>query len=319
VERKHFLAVSDLDGRELRRLLDAAVSLKRARVERQPHCLLPGRTLALLFQKPSLRTRVSFEVGMEELGGRAKYLSPAEVGLGERESVADVARVLSRYVDVMVARTFVHEDVEVLAQHASVPVINGLSDLLHPCQCLADLLTIRERLGRLEGVVVAYVGDGNNVANSLVEAAPRAGLRLRVATPPGYEPDAAIWQQAEGLAAAEGTELRWTADPASAVEGADVVYTDAWFSMGEEAERELRQPIFEPYQVNARLMRGARPGALVMHCLPAHRGQEITDDVLDGEHSVVLDQAENRLHAQKALLCALLDAVVEPGILVGGR
>ncbi len=308
VWRRHLLTIADLSSDELCRLLDAAAALKRALAQGRPHPFLSGRTLALLFQKPSLRTRVSFEVGMRQLGGSSLYLSPAEVGLGERESVADVARVLSRYVDVVVTRTFLHEDVDTFARHATVPVINGLSDRFHPCQCLADLLTIRERFGRLEGVVLAYVGDGNNVANSLIEAAPRVQMHLRVATPPGYEPDAAVWEASARLAAAAGTELRLLTDPVEAVRDADVVYTDAWFSMGEEAERELRQTIFPPYQVNTALLRAARPHALVMHCLPAHRGEEITDEVLDGPQSVVLDQAENRLHAQKALLCELLGA-----------
>jgi ornithine carbamoyltransferase len=297
--------------------VDAGLRLKCDASKRVPQQVLAGRTLALVFQKPSLRTRVSFEVGMRQLGGSSLYLSPSEVGLGERESVADAARVLSRFVDAIVARTFLHEDVKTLAQYATVPVVNGLSDLLHPCQCLADLLTIRERLGRLDGVVVAYVGDGNNVANSLIQAAPLAGLRLRIATPVGYEPDAGVWAAARAAAAAAGTELVWTATAAEAVDAAEVVYTDTWFSMGEEAEAELRREIFPPYQVNAELMRQASPNALVMHCLPAHRGEEITDEVLDGPQSVVLDQAENRLHAQKALLCALFDAAGEAGPALG--
>jgi ornithine carbamoyltransferase len=319
VRHKDLLAVSDLDGAELRHLLATATALKRAQAARQPHALLPGRTLALLFQKPSLRTRVSFEAGMLQLGGSALYLSPQEVGLGERESVADVARVISRYVDAVVARTFLHDDVVAFAEAASIPVVNGLSDLLHPCQCLADLLTIQEHLGGLDGVTLAYVGDGNNVANSLVEAAPRVGMHLRVATPAGYEPDAGVWAEAARLAAANGTELRQLTDPRAAVDGADAIYTDTWYSMGQEAERDLRQDIFPPYQVNAKLLAAARPGALVLHCLPAHRGQEITDDVLDGPQSRVLDQAENRLHAQKALLCALLGASVTAEALVGER
>jgi ornithine carbamoyltransferase len=319
VRQKNLLAIADVEGAELRCLLDAALALKRAQQAGRGHALLPGRILALLFQKPSLRTRVSFEAGMLQLGGSAVYLSPAEVGLGERESFADVARVLSRYVDVIVARTFLHDDVAALAEHATVPVINGLSDLLHPCQCLADLLTILEHVGHLDGAVLAYVGDGNNVANSLVEAAPRVGLNLRVAAPDGYEPDGGIWAEAERLAAAAGSELRLLRDPFEAVAGADAIYTDAWYSMGEEAERDYRARIFPPYQVNARLLAAARPEAIVLHCLPAHREQEITDDVLDGPQSQVLDQAENRLHAQKALLCALLGAEVPVDALAGER
>jgi ornithine carbamoyltransferase len=308
VQGKDLLAIADLDGAAIRRLVAIATTLKRDLAAGRPHRYLPDRVLALVFQKPSLRTRVSFEVAMLQLGGSALYLSPAEVGLGERESQADVARVLSRLVHGIVARTFLHEDVATLARAADVPVINGLSDLQHPCQCLADLLTIHERLGTLEGVVAAYVGDGNNVANSLIEAAPRVGMHLRVASPPGYAADPAVTEPALALAAATGTELRLLEDPLEAVCNAQVIYTDTWFSMGEEAERELRREIFPPYQVNATLLRAARPGALVMHCLPAHRGEEITDDVLDGAQSVVLDQAENRLHAQKALLCELLGA-----------
>ena len=319
MRHKDLLSLSDLDGGELRHLLASAAALKRAQAARQLHVLLPGRILALLFQKPSLRTRVSFEAGMLQLGGSALYLSPEEIGLGERESVADVARVISRYVDGVVARTFLHDDVIAFAEAATIPVVNGLSDLLHPCQCLADLLTIQERLGGLDGVTLAYVGDGNNVANSLVEAAPRVGLHLRVASPEGYEPDAGVWAEASRLAAANGTELRQLVDPRAAVDGADVLYTDTWYSMGQEVERELRQDVFPPYQVNAALLAAARPGALVLHCLPAHRGQEITDDVLDGPQSVVLDQAENRLHAQKALLCALLGADVPIEALAGER
>jgi len=316
VRHKDLVAIADLDGAELCQLLDAAAALKRALAEGEQPPLLQGRVLALLFQKPSLRTRVSFEVGIRQLGGSGVYLSPAEVGLGERESYGDVARVLSRYVQVLVARTFMHEDVVTLARCADVPVINALSDLLHPCQCLADLLTIRERLGRLEGVVVAYVGDGNNVANSLLEAAPRVGMHLRVATPPGFEPDVGISEASARLAAQAGTELRLLTDPAAAVQGADVVYTDAWFSMGQETEHDFRREIFPPYQVNAALLARARPRALVMHCLPAHRGEEITDEVIDGPQSIVLDQAENRLHVQKALLCELLGAKLPARMLV---
>ena len=308
MQRKDLLAIADLDGAAIRRLVAIATTLKSDLAAGRSHRYLPDRVLALVFQKPSLRTRVSFEVAMLQLGGSALYLSPAEVGLGERESQADVARVLSRLVHGIVARTFLHEDVATLARHADVPVINGLSDLQHPCQCLADLLTIHERLGGLEGVVAAYVGDGNNVANSLIEAAPRVGMHLRVASPAGYAADPVVAEPALALAAAAGTELRLLEDPVEAVRNAQVIYTDTWFSMGEEAERELRREIFPPYQVNANLLRAARPGALIMHCLPAHRGEEITDDVLDGAQSVVLDQAENRLHAQKALLCELLGA-----------
>jgi ornithine carbamoyltransferase len=243
---------------------------------------------------------------MAELGGRALYLSPSEVGLGERESAADVARVLSRFVDAIVARTFAHRDVETLAQHATVPVVNGLSDAEHPCQVLADLQTIAEHAGRLQGVTVAYVGDGNNVAHSLMLAAPIVGLNLRIATPPAYRPSPEITRQAEERAEVAGTELHVTDDPHGAVREADFIYTDTWFSMGQEDEAARRRPIFKPYQVNAELLRVAGRAVKVLHCLPAHRGEEMTDEILDGPACIAYDQAENRLHAQKALLVELL-------------
>jgi ornithine carbamoyltransferase len=297
---KDFLSIAQLTADELAQLIARGLEFKQ-----QPHVarsLLADRKVALLFQKPSLRTRVSFEVGVVEMGGHCLYLSPAEVGVGEREAVADVARVLSRYVDAIVARTFLHEDVEGLAQFASVPVINGLSDRSHPCQILADLLTMHERFGHIEELVVAYVGDSNNVTRSLAEAAPLAGFHLRIASPNGYEPGA-DWET-DGHAFDGMVEVG--NDASAAVRQADVIYTDAWFSMGQEAEREARAAVFPPYRVTADLVRNAAPNAIVMHCLPAHRGEEITDEVLEGSHSAVFDQAENRLHAQKALLAALL-------------
>jgi ornithine carbamoyltransferase len=301
----HYLSVADLSASETSALLDRALQLKRDVAQGITPPLLGGRTAALLFQKPSLRTRVSFEVAMLQLGGHALYLSPAEIQLGQREGVADAARVLSRYVDVVVARVFLHEDVERLAQHATVPVVNALSDREHPCQILADLLTLRERRGTLEGLVLAYVGDGNNVAHSLALAAPRLGVELRFACPRGYEPDPALLEVASAAAGAGGG-IELSHDPRQAVRGADAVYTDAWYSMGQEGEAEHRQPLFRDFQVNADLVDLASPRVMVLHCLPAHRGQEITDDVMDGPHSVVYDQAENRLHAQKALLLRLL-------------
>jgi ornithine carbamoyltransferase len=303
---KDLLSIADFDASGLRRLLDDAAELKARRGRLPLDSRLAGKTLALVFQKPSLRTRVSFEVAMSELGGQSMYLSPQEIKLGERESVADVARVLSRYVHGIVARTFLHEDVVGLAAAASVPVINGLSDAEHPCQILADLLTLRERFGPLEGRSLAYVGDGNNVIGSLMLGAPLVGLGVRVATPRGYEPDRHVVLQAQDRAERYGTELRLLEDPREAVRGADAIYTDAWFSMGQEGERDVRRPIFAPYRVDQALVRTARPGAIVMHCLPAHRGDEIADDVLDGPQAVVFDQAENRLHVQKALLAALI-------------
>jgi ornithine carbamoyltransferase len=313
VQGNDFLGVADITDPRLTAVLERAARLKHDRRVGRPHALLPGRVVALVFQKPSLRTRVSFEVGMSQLGGRALYLSPGEIGLGEREDAVDAARVLSRMVDAIVARTFAHRDVETLAQHASVPVVNGLSDLEHPCQALADLQTVAEQAGRLAGVTLAYVGDGNNVAHSLMLAAPPVGLNLRVATPRGFRPAPEITRQAEQRAREAGTELRITDDPYAAVRGADFIYTDTWFSMGQEAEAATRRPIFGPYQVNAELLRAAGPDVKVMHCLPAHRGEEITDEVLDGRACIAYDQAENRLHAQKALLVELLGRPREDG------
>jgi ornithine carbamoyltransferase len=306
VKGKDFVGIGDLEGSRLASVLERAARLKHDRRVGRPHHLLAGRVVALIFQKPSLRTRVSFDVGMSELGGRALYLAPAEVGLGERETAPDVARVLSRMVHGIVARTYKHGDVEALACHATVPVVNALTDLEHPCQTLADLQTIEEHAGRLEGVTLAYVGDGNNVIQSLMLAAPRVGMNVRVATPPIYRPTPEITAQAEALAEEASTELQIGDDPVGAVRGADFIYTDTWYSMGQEDEAADRRPIFRDYQVNASLLKAAGNGVKVLHCLPAHRGDEITDDVLDGSSSIVLDQAENRLHAQKALLVELL-------------
>jgi ornithine carbamoyltransferase len=295
--------VADLSTDALLALLDRALELKRfPNPDLRP---LAGRTAALVFQKPSLRTRVSFEVAMLELGGNTVYLSPAEIQLGQREGVVDAARVLSRYVDVIIARVFLHSDVAGLAAHASVPVINGLSDREHPCQILADLLTLYERHGTLRGVRLAYIGDGNNVAASLALAAPGLGIDLRFACPDGYEPDPLIMEQAQAGQTSGAIEL--FRDPREAVQDADAVYTDTWYSMGQESEADARAPIFGRYQLNEELLSYAAPHVIAMHCLPAHRGQEITDDVMDGPASVVYDQAENRLHAQKALLLRLLE------------
>jgi ornithine carbamoyltransferase len=294
--------VANLNPEAVLALLDRALELKRFyNPDEKP---LNGKTAALVFQKPSLRTRVSFEVAMLQLGGHAVYLSPAEIQLGQREGVVDAARVLSRYVDIIVARVFLHSDVAGLAEHATVPVINALSDREHPCQILADLLTLYERRGTLQGLRLAYVGDGNNVAHSLALAAPALGIDVRFACPDGYEPDPLVMQEAQDLATSGALEL--FRDPKQAVEGADAVYTDSWYSMGQESEAEARSPVFRAYQLNAELLSHAAPGAVAMHCLPAHRNQEITDEVMDGPASVVYDQAENRLHVQKALLLRLL-------------
>ena len=263
---------------------------------------LAGKGVALVFQKPSARTRNSTEMAAVQLGAHPIYIQKEEVGLGRRESVSDVARVVSRYVDVVVLRTFAHETLEEFAKHSSVPVINGLSDLTHPCQGLADIFTIRERTGSLRDVVAAYVGDGNNVAHSFMLGAAKTGMTLRVATPAGFEPLPRYRELAEVAARATGARLTFGQDPVAAVRDADVVYTDVWTSMGQEQEYERRRRAFQGFQVNRELLANAKPGAIVLHDLPAHRGEEITDDVIDGPQSAVFDQAENRLHAQKAVL-----------------
>ncbi len=303
----HLLSLADLTSDELRGLLKLAVELKEEWQAGGNHPVLKGKTLGLLFQKPSLRTRVSFEMGMIHLGGQALYLSPFEIQLGKRESVADVARVLSRYVDGIMARVFGHADIVELAQYADVPVINGLSDYNHPCQGLADMLTMIERKGwDLAGRRVTFIGDGNNVATSLLFGAALLGMDFTIAGPRGYEIPPGVWALGQRLAAVSGSRLAATDDPHEAVVEADVIYTDVWASMGQEAEAEERHRIFMPYQVNEALVAEAKPDVIVMHCLPAHRGQEITDGVCDGPHSVLWDQAENRMHAQKAILVQLL-------------
>jgi ornithine carbamoyltransferase len=299
---RDFVAIADFTPEEIERILDTAVRLKtRGRPE-----LLTGRTLAMIFEKPSLRTRVSFQVAMTDLGGHAIYLSQEEVGLGVREPVKDIARVLSRYADVIAARTYAHATVRELADHASVPVINALSDEEHPCQALADLLTIRERFGGVKGVAIGYIGDGNNVARSLVLSAAMLGARITMATPPGYEPPGDLLEAAAGYAHRSGGEVRIVRAPEEAAAGADVVYTDVWTSMGQDSERNRRQRDFAGYQVSLELMRYAAPHAVIMHDLPAHRGEEILDEAIESPQAVVFDQAENRLHAQRALLALLL-------------
>ena len=299
---RDFVSIADLTPSELAHVLDTAMALKDS--GRRP--ILAGRVLALVFEKPSLRTRVSFDVAMRQLGGDCLYLSPPEVGLGERETPEDVARVLSRYVDAIAARTFEQKTVRTLAEYADVPVINALSDSEHPCQALADLLTVREKKGGLRGVTIAYIGDGNNVANSLALAGAMAGMNVNFASPEGYEVPREVLAQAETLAGATGATIRQMSDPAEAVDGSDVVYTDVWASMGQESEASNRREAFAGYQVDARLMLRAKPDAIFMHDLPAHRGEEVAAEVIDGAQSVVFDQAENRLHAQKAVLALLL-------------
>ncbi|HEY8488062.1 MAG TPA: ornithine carbamoyltransferase [Thermaerobacter sp.] len=303
---RDFLTLSDFTSDELAGLLDLAAALKRDWQAGRAGEPLYGKTLAMIFEKPSTRTRVSFEVGMQQLGGRVLNLSPRELQLSRGETLADTARVLSRYVDALMVRAYSHATVEELAAAASIPVINGLTDLYHPCQIMADLLTIREHKGRLQGVTVAYVGDSNNVAHTWLLGAALLGLRLRLACPPGYEPHPQVLAMAEDLARGTGAVVEVLHDPVAAVRGADVVYTDVWTSMGQEGEEADRRRAFAPYQVNEALVAHAAPDYIFMHCLPAHRGEEVTAGVLDGPHSVVWDQAENRLHAQKAILLALL-------------
>jgi len=306
VKVRHLLSIADLEPEELRAILELARELQAQWRAGGNRPLLAGKVLGMIFQKASLRTRVSFEVAMQHLGGWALYLSPGEVGLGTRESVPDVARVLSRYVDGIMARVYAHAEIEALAAYSRVPVINGLSDYSHPCQALADLLTIAEKKGRFEELKLAYVGDGSNVCTSLLFAATKVSLDIAVASPEGYAPNVQVVEKAQKFAAQSGSRVTITTDPAAVVRGADIVYTDVWISMGQERETEERLGVFAPYQVNAGLLAQAKGDAIVMHCLPAHRGQEITDEVADGPQSVMFDQAENRLHAQKAVLAWLL-------------
>lgn len=301
---KDFITLADWSGEELRGILDRARELKALdRLGQRPQTL-EGRSLAMFFEKQSLRTHVTFEAGMAQLGGHAIWLRPEQVGIGTRETAADVASNLSRWVDAIVARTFSHHLVEEFASTATIPVINGLTDLLHPCQVMADLQTIAERQP-LADARIAYVGDGNNMANSLMFGAAVLGLHLRLATPESHRPAVRVRKRAAELAAASGAQLSWSEDPVEAVRGATFVYTDVWTSMGQEEEQQMRRRIFRDYQVNTALLAHA-PEAWVLHCLPAHRGEEITDEVLDGDRSIVFDQAENRLHAQKAILERLL-------------
>ncbi len=302
---RHLLSSADLDAASLERILASATVLREQRAAKRLPRPLAGCQVALLFEKPSLRTRVTFDAGVTALGGHALYLAPEEVGIGRRETASDVGRNLSRWVDAIVLRTFAHRTLTELAEAASVPVINALTDREHPCQALADLLTLRQHLGDLRGRTLTFVGDGNNVCHSLLLTAALAGLHVRVATPPDYEPEAAVVRHAKRLAQRAGATVEITTDPRAAVHAADAVYTDAWTSMGAEADADLRRLRFAGFRVDARLLAGA-PNALVMHCLPAHRGEEISDEALDGPQSVVLDQAENRLYVQQALLVDLL-------------
>jgi len=301
VRKRDLLRLSDLTRRECDALLTLTTELKEALRAGKPRPTLQGKTLAMIFEKPSLRTRISFETGMTQLGGHAIYLAPQDIRLGERETVADIARTLARVVDMIVARTFLHDVLVELAERADIPVVNGLTDLHHPCQVLADLFTLHERRKPLDELRIAFVGDGNNVVHSWLDAATLYRFTFALACPAGYEPDAAILGQCR----ANGASIEITQDVGDAVHNADVVYTDVWTSMGQEDEAAARRARFAPYQVNDQVMRHAARGALVMHCLPAHRGEEISESVLEGPQSVVFDQAENRLHLQKALMAWL--------------
>ncbi|MDD5634029.1 MAG: ornithine carbamoyltransferase [Candidatus Omnitrophica bacterium] len=303
MNKKNLITINDLSTLEILEILKTAKKLKKSPLSKKT--ALKDRTLALLFQKPSNRTRISFEVAMVHLGGYVLYLSPREIDMGKRESVKDVARVISRYVDGVVARVYSHQDVEALASYSDVPVINGLSDLEHPCQALSDIFTIQEKMGKLKGAVLAYVGDGNNVLNSLLLVCAKTGVNVKVATPKGYEPQKAILENALKFAKDNGSKIEVFNDAQEAVRESDVVYTDVWVSMGQEDERGKRLRDFENFQVNEKLMKCAKKDTLIMHCLPAHRGEEVTD-VIDGKNSVIYDQAENRMHVQKAILLKLL-------------
>ena len=304
---KHFLDVADYSPAEIQDILDLAIRLKKEYFEHGNPPLFKGKVLGMIFQKPSLRTRVSFDMAMRHMGGDAIYLSPNEIGLGKRESIADIARVMSGYVQVMMARVFEHAHVVELAKWSSVPVINGLSDFSHPCQAMADAQTIIEKFGSMKGLTVSYVGDGNNVAVSLMHIAVMLGANFTIANPAGYDMPAVAIETGKKLAAVSGAKINLLTDPHEAVKGAQVIYTDTWTSMGQEEETAKREAVFPPYQVNAKLVSEADKDVIVMHCLPAHRNHELTDDVADGPHSAIFPQAHNRLHAQKAVLARLLE------------
>ena len=292
--KRDFISIFDLNKKEIYDIFALAKELKQAQKKREEHKLLKNKTLVMIFEKPSLRTRVTFETGMTQLGGHAIYLAPTDAKIGARETIADAGRNLSRWVDLIMARVFVHKTVEGLAVSATIPVINGLCDLEHPCQILCDLLTVIEKKGSLDSVTIAYVGDGNNVCNSMIAASSLLGFKLNIAAPKGYEPNK------QYLTRAENAHLGH--DPQQAVNDADIIYTDVWASMGQESEAQERKKVFAPYQINNRLLASANKNYLIMHCLPAHRGEEITDEVIESTHSIVLDQAENRLHIQKAIM-----------------
>lgn len=304
--KKDLLSISDISAEEFERIMDLALKIKQD--IRAYGSVFEGRTAALIFDKPSLRTRVTFEVAMNQFGGKSLYIPGKDISLGKRESIADGARNLSRWVDAIIMRTFGHEIIKELAEYASIPVVNALTDLEHPCQALAHMLTLKETMHTLEGKRLVFIGDGNNVAHSLMLLAPLAGMDFTMCCPEGYEPDGNIESAAQQSAASCGTAYGLERDPVRAADGADVIYTDVWASMGQEDETEERSKIFSSYQVNAHLVSLAKPDCLVSHCLPAHRGEEITSEVLDGSRSIALDEAENRLHVQKAVLYKLMSS-----------
>jgi ornithine carbamoyltransferase len=306
IEVKDLLSIHDLSTKEINDILDLAKTLKTQLKNGEQHHLLKGKTLGMIFQKASTRTRVSFEVGMWQLGGAALFLNANDMQIGRGEPVKDTARVLSRYVDGIMIRTFSHDEVIELAQFATIPVINALTDLMHPCQALTDIFTVLEHKGRLQGLKMVYIGDGNNMVNSLLQACAKVGMDISIATPKGYEPDAAIVAEALTAAAATGSKIVLCEDPLEAAKDADVLYTDVWASMGKEIEQEDRREVFVNYQINQNVMNVAKKDAIVLHCLPAHRGEEITEEVLESKQSVVFDQAENRLHVQKAIMVLLM-------------
>ncbi len=301
--KKDFLSIADLTRQEIFEIFELSKELKQKTKNREEHHLLRGLSLAMIFAKPSARTRISFETGIYQLGGYALYLSPSDIGIGKREAVKDVAQVVSRYNDLIMARLFEHSHIEELAEYSSVPVINGLTDYNHPCQIMADAFTILEHLESLDGKKITYVGDGNNVANSWINFASRVPINLVICTPRDYEPDNTTFQNAQN---AKLSSIEIVSDPVAAVKEADVVYTDVWASMGQETESEKRKKIFKAYQINEALLKHAKENVKVMHCLPAHRGDEITDAVMDGRHSIVFDEAENRMHVQKAIMVKLI-------------